>query len=108
MRIWGSEIMQTIAVFQQNGSGKAKIEGINRFGDTRFQVRIYDIDPDLPPLLDDTDGLLPQRIEADLVLDFLCHRDLSDDLSRICARQGIPVVASGRKILTGKAICPPT
>jgi thymidylate synthase len=33
--------MQTIAVFQQNGSGTTKIQGINRFGDRRFNIQIF-------------------------------------------------------------------
>ncbi|HSL61578.1 MAG TPA: DUF166 family (seleno)protein DfsP [Desulfotignum sp.] len=100
--------MQTIAVFQQNGSGRAKIKGINQFGDQRFCIQIYDIEADLPPVLDDSSGFLPETIAADLVLDYLRHHDLSEDLSRLCEKLGIPLVSSGKKIQCGNAICPPT
>lgn len=101
-------MMQTIAIFQQNGSGEAKIAGINQFGSKRFALEIFNIDEDLPPLLDDTDGYLPETVKADLVLDYLRHQDLSDDLSLLCKRMGIPMVASGKKITAGEAVCPPT
>jgi thymidylate synthase len=100
--------MQKIIVFQQNGSGKTKIEGINKFGDKQFKVETFDIDEPLPELIDDTSLYLPNTIEADLVLDYLKHRDLSDDLSILCEKLRIPMIASGKKITTGKAICPPT
>ncbi len=100
--------MQKIIVFQQNGSGKTKIEGINSFGDKQFIIETFDIDDALPPVIDDSSEYLPDEIDADLVLDFLKHRDLSDDLSLLCQKLNIPVIASGRKITTGEAICPPT
>ncbi len=100
--------MQKIAVFQQNGSGKTKIEGINTFGEKQFKIETIDIDGPLPELIDDTSPYLPKTIEADLVLDYLKHRDLSEDLSLLCEKLKIPVIASGKKITTGKAICPPT
>lgn len=100
--------MQKIIVFQQNGSGASKIAGIKRFGGKDFSIETFDIDEPLPPVLDDTSDILPDIIDADLVLDFLAHRDLSDDLSVLCERLDIPMAASGKKILTGSAICSPT
>jgi thymidylate synthase len=100
--------MQKIMVFQQNGSGRSKIEGINKFGEKQFLITTFDIDEPLPLVLDDTSEYLPKKIDADIVLDFLKHRDLSDDLSLLCEKLDIPVVASGKKITTGQAICTPT
>ena len=100
--------MQKIMVFQQNESGKSKIEGINKFGDKQFLITTFDIDEALPLVLDDTSDYLPQNIDADIVLDFLKHRDLSDDLSLLCEKLEIPVIASGKKITIGRAICTPT
>lgn len=100
--------MQKIMVFQQNGSGKSKIEGINKFGEKQFLITTFDIDEALPLVLDDTSQYLSKKIDADIVLDFLKHRDLSDDLSILCEKLNIPVVASGKKITTGQAICTPT
>lgn len=97
---------QQIAVFQQNGSGEAKIAGIGRYGGHGIQLTRFAIDQALPPVLDDTTALLPEHIEADLVLDYLRHPDLSEDLAALCARRSIPVVAPGRRIRY--AITPPT
>ena len=100
--------MQTIIVFQQNGSGKSKIEGINKYGDKKFIVKTMDIEEDLPEFIDDSSPYLPENIDADLVLDFLKHEDLSEDLSLLCEKLNIPMIASWKKIRSGKAICPPT
>lgn len=97
---------QIILVCQQNGSGEAKIAGIRQYGRDRFQIITHDIDAPLPDLIDDTAPYLPARLEADLILDFLKHPDLSTDLARMAHDQGIPVVASGKKIPL--AITPPT
>ncbi len=107
MRIWDFK-MQTIAIFQQNGSGKTKIAGINQFGDKEYRLEIFNIDEQLPMVIDDTSEYLPKTIEADIVLDYLKHQDLSEDLSLLCERLKIPMVASGKKITSGKAVCPPT
>lgn len=108
MKIWGFKKMYRILVFQQNGSGRSKIDGIKRFGSDRFTLNTYDIDEPLPDILDDTTPYLPDYFKADIVLDFLKHRDLSDDLSLLCERLNIPIVASGKKVTTGQAVCPPT
>ena len=100
--------MQKILIFQQNGSARAKIEGIKEFGQGRFIIETVDIDVSLPPVLDDTSPYLPETLVADLVMDFLKHRDLSEDLSLLCERLNIPVIASGKKHTRGKALCPPT
>ena len=88
---------QRILVFQQNGSGLAKIAGIEAYGKDLCHIEVIDIDPPLPLILDDTEPYLPDRIQADLVLDFLKHPDLSYDLADLCFRENIPVVASGKK-----------
>ena len=97
---------QRIAVYQQNGSGEAKIAGIRRYGGRGIHLTCIAIDQPLPPVLDDTASILPTRIDADLVLDYLRHPDLSEDLAVFCARQSIPVIAPGRKIRY--AVTPPT
>ena len=77
-------IPQKIVIFQQNNSGKGKIEGITRFGNNLFNIEVVAIDQSFPPVIDDTDPFLPEDIQADLVLDFLEHPDLSHDLALIC------------------------
>ncbi len=100
--------MQKILIFQQNGSARAKIEGIKEFGKGRFIIETVDVDMPLPPVLDDTAPYLPETVEADLVMDFFKNRDLSEDLSLLCERLNIPVIASGKKHTRGRALCPPT
>lgn len=99
---------QKIVVFQQNQSGESKVSGIKQYGLDRFIVKTVDIDIPLPPIIDDASEFLPDHIDADLVLDFLSHPDLSVDLGNLCTKLGIPVVASGKKSRDGLVITPPT
>ncbi|MBF0376208.1 MAG: hypothetical protein HQK72_01880 [Desulfamplus sp.] len=100
--------MQKITVFQQNGSAMSKIAGIKRFGGNHFVLEIINIEGNLPNLIDDASQYLPTKIDADLVLDYLKHPDLSTDLSLLCQKAGIPVVASGKKITQGNSFTPLT
>jgi hypothetical protein len=99
---------QQLTVFQQNGSGEAKIKGIRDFGKDRFSIRIVSIDEPLPAVIDDSGLYLPARIRSDLVLDFLTHPDLSYDLGLLCQGLNIPVVASGKKHRLPGVFTPPT
>ena len=99
---------QKILVFQQNGCAESKIDGIRRFGQGLYELEIVSIDEPLPPILDETDPYLPSDIRADLVLDFLKHPDLAQDLARLCSRLHIPVVASGKKWRIQGTLTPPT
>ena len=97
-----------ILVFQQNRRGESKIAGIRKFGGDAFRIEIVSLDSDLPEVIDDARQFLPQKIEADLVLDFLQHPDLSYDLAQLCSEMKIPLVASGKKHRTAHVITPPT
>jgi hypothetical protein len=99
---------EKILVFQQDGSGERKIHGIRRYGKERFIIETVSIDEALPPILDDTRNYLPSNIQADLVLDFLKHPDLSHDLAVACLARSIPIIASGRKLRVKGALTPPT
>ncbi len=100
--------MQKITVFQQNGSGKSKIAGIKRFGKDLFSLSIVDIDEQLPAVIDDSGDYLPDHIDADLVLDYLKHPDLSYDLAVLCRQLKLPIVASGKKNNQAGAMTPAT
>ncbi len=102
-----SEI-QKILVFQQNDSGKVKTAGIRDYGEGRIRLEVISIDGPLPEIIDDASDYLPEEIDADLVLDFLRHPDLSEDLAALCRKRDIPVVASGKKIRGEGVITPPT
>ena len=97
-----------ILVFQQNQKGESKIAGIRKYGGNRFTIDVISIDNDLPPVMDDARQFLPEKIEADLVLDFLQHPDLSYDLAQLCSEKEIPLVASGKKHHPKHVITPPT
>ena len=99
---------QQITVFQQNGSGNAKIKAIAEYGNGLITTRIVSIDTRLPELVDDTSPYLPEVIRGDLVLDFLTHPDLSYDLALRCGKLDIPVVASGKKHRLPGVFTPPT
>ena len=99
---------QRIVVFQQNGSGESKIAGLRKYGGDQIKVEVASIDEPLPPLLEDTSEYLPDRIMADLVLDFLKHPDLSHDLAVLCSQQNIPLIASGKKHDVKGVHTPPT
>ena len=103
-----NNITQKIVVFQQNGSAMSKIAGIKRFGGDRFVLEIINIEENLPHVIDDSSQYLPNKIDADLVLDYLKHSDLSTDLARLCQKEGIPIVTSGKKITEGEAFTPST
>ena len=99
---------EKILVFQQNGSGESKIQGIRKYGKDRFIIETVSIDETLPSILDDTQDYLPSNIQADLILDFLKHPDLSHDLAIACRARNIPIVASGKKLRIKGALTPPT
>ncbi len=95
---------QKIVVFEQQGSGQQKIAGIRAHGRGIEITAVYDIDLPLPAFIDEPADYLPADFEADLVLDFLKHPDLSEYLAGLCAAKKIPVIASGKK--TAGAITP--
>ena len=95
-------------IFQQNGSGKLKIEGLRKYGREFYELDIVDIEEILSPVLDDTSEYLPTDIDCDLVLDFLRHNDLSTDLAAMCVKKKIPLIASGKKISGAGVMTPPT
>lgn len=102
-----SEI-QRLMVFQQNGSGIKKIDGIRRYGNGRFDLKIVSIDASLPAIIDDAEEYIPEDIRADLVIDYLKHPDLSYDIALACRNKNIPVIASGKKIRVKGVSTPPT
>lgn len=100
--------VQKITVFQQNGSGESKIRGIREYGEGSFALDVRSIDEPLPPVIDDATPYLPTNIDADVVLDFLTHPDLSHDLANLCRTLSIPLVASGKKSRGKGVFTPPT
>lgn len=100
--------LQRVLVFQQNGSGEQKIEGVKKYGVNQFDIEVFSIDEVLPPVLDDTSEYLPSDISCDLVLDFLTHQDLSQDLIALCEEKQIPIISSGKKIISKWVRTPPT
>jgi len=101
-------IRQKIIVFQQHGSGEKKIAGIREYAEDSIELAVISIDEPLPPVIEDGSEYLPERLDADLVLDFLKHPDLSHDLVALCHRQQIPVISSGKKIPSKWVLTPPT
>ncbi len=100
--------MQHIVVFQQHGSGEKKVQGIREHALDVIRLEVISIDVFLPPIVEDPEEYLPPSIDADLVLDYLRHPDLSQELCLRCSALGIPVVASGKKWRVEGVFTPPT
>lgn len=100
--------MYRIAVFQQNGSAEAKIRGILAHGRGLRIERVMDVTEDLPEVIENPESYLGADFDADLVLDFFKHPDLSQALAALCRRKNIFVVASGKKIVGEGVAAPPT
>ncbi len=96
-----------ILAVQQEDSGRPKIEGIRRHGGEGFVLSTWDVPGGLPQVLDETEGYLPEDIDADLVLNFVSHPDVSQDLIAMCSERGVPVVAPGQGENLGWAHTPP-
>jgi hypothetical protein len=101
-------VIQRIEVYQQHESGEEKIKGILGRGRNLRITRVVSIDCPLPRIIDEPQAYLPEEVDADLVLDFLRHPDLSHGLALMCQARGIPVVASGKKINIQGVFTPPT
>ncbi len=98
---------QRILVLRQDGRSERRIRGIENTGKGRFRVDIVTITGSLPEVIDDTRDFLPRDLNADLVLDYLKHPDLSYDLARICKEKGIPEVATRKRIRNNWTYSPP-
>lgn len=99
---------QRVLALIQGQRAAAKLAGIQEHAGEALRLETIHIDTALPPIIDDGRPYLPQRLEADLVLDFLTHPDLSHDLAALCVAQSIPIVASGKKALHPAVMAPPT
>ena len=86
-----------IVVFEENSSGEKKIQAITSHGTGLDIVKIFNFEEALPEIVDDPETFIPEDFDADLVLDFLKHPDLSEYLTQVCKKKNIPVVASGKK-----------
>jgi len=94
-----------IAVFEESGCAQRKIEGIRRFAPEILLSPVIDlphINKDI--VIDEPEEFLQEDFDADMVLNYIKHPDLSYFLTQICKKKGVPVVASGQKIKG--AICP--
>lgn len=100
--------VQRVTVFQQKGSGERKIAGVRKYAGEAIILDVISIDDDLPIVIDDATGFIPETLDTDLVIDYLTHEDLSLDLAEFCVRNGIPIVATGKKISNKAVITPPT
>lgn len=86
-----------IVVFEQNGSGQAKIAGMAKYGRDVEIVRVINITQTLPDFIDNPEDYISGDFFGELVLDYLVHPDLSDYLVQLCVQKRIPVISSGKK-----------
>lgn len=99
---------QCVWVYQQCKSGSGKIQGILQYSGHTIKIKIISIDEPLPAIIDEPGPLLPEPVGADLVLDHMCHPDLSHALAEKCRQSGIPLIASGKKPPLEEALTPRT
>ena len=82
---------------EQHGSGRNKVDGLVRFGNPDDKIEVLSLDDALPEFVDEPEEFLDKEvIQADLVLNYLTHPDLSHYLIQICTAKKIPVVSSGK------------
>lgn len=93
-----------VAVFQVDKKGEHKIGGIIEHSD--IELEVFNISGPLPQLIDSPEEYIDKNFEADLILDYLYHEDLTDYLAEVAEEKHIPIIASGRKRL--RAITPST
>jgi hypothetical protein len=86
-----------LIVFEEQGSGEKKIQGIAQHGHNLEITGRFNIEESLPELVDDPENYINEDFEGDLVLDFLKHPDLSARLAEVCRKKKIPIIASGKK-----------
>ncbi len=98
--------MMNIIVFQQEGSGEAKIKGIRTYGSKLTVSKIFDLPAQLPDFIDKPEEYFTEDFSCDLVISFLKHPDLLHHLASLCTQKGIPLIASGKKC--AQAITPVT
>ncbi|MBU0731220.1 MAG: DUF166 domain-containing protein [Proteobacteria bacterium] len=87
-----------IVVFQEKGSGREKMKGIQEFGKNIEIIDVISIDAILPDFIESPEEYITDDFEGDLVLCYLKHPDLADYLVRVCNNKNIPVIAAGKKI----------
>lgn len=95
-----------VIVFQRGKEGEKKISGILKHAQDINIKKIITIKEPLPQIIDEPREYISGDFEADLILDYLYHQDLTDFLAGIAQKKGIPLIVSGRKALG--AIMPPT
>ncbi len=94
-----------ILVFQEAGSAEKKIKGIKKYGDNISIKKVISIDDALPEVIDEPEKYINDDIDADLVMNFLKHPDLSSYLVDVCEKKAIPVITTGKP---GKGFTPYT
>lgn len=85
-----------ILVFEQNGSGQHKTSAIERYGNPEDTLTVVSLDRFFPEFIDEPEEFLSDDFQADLVLNYLPHPDLSHYLIELCKKKGIFVVSSGK------------
>ncbi len=86
-----------IIVFQEQGSGEHKIEGVQRYGADLHINKIISIERALPEFIDNPENFIDDKFSCDLVLNFLRHPDLVHHLMTLCEKKSISIVSPGKK-----------
>lgn len=96
-----------IAFFQKGGKGEHILEGLKVHG-KGINIEVFSVTEDLPLIIDDPEEFITEDFEADLVLDYLYHNDLSEHLAGVAKEKNIPMIVPGRNIegaITPRTCC---
>ncbi|MBN2497665.1 MAG: hypothetical protein JXR96_23935 [Deltaproteobacteria bacterium] len=100
------ERMQRIVVFEQGQAGR-RLDFIRARGRGVEIARVVSLARALPAVIDRPTAWLPSDWQAELAISYLQHPDLAEELARLCAERGVPLVASGMRLAGPGAFCPP-
>ncbi|OCC15693.1 hypothetical protein DBT_1044 [Dissulfuribacter thermophilus] len=87
-----------VIVFEERGSGRRKIQGIETYGKGIQIIDVIDVGGPFPEFVEEPEDLVQGDFSVDLCLNFVKHPDISQYIVDLYTEKGIPVVASGQKV----------
>ncbi len=85
-----------IAIFQRGNFAENITKGIKLNSD--FNVLVFSVPEKLPQIIDEPEKYLKTDFNADLILDYLYHPNLTDHLIEIAKNKGVQIIVPKRKV----------
>lgn len=86
-----------IALFQRGDKGGHILEGLKAHGKD-MDIEVFSVPEALPQIIDSPEEFIKEDFEADLILDYLYHNDLSEHLAGVAEGKKVPMILPGRKV----------